>query len=93
MTDEGGVIVYGRSDATLNPGGVRIGTAEIYRPLEPLPDILEALAVGKKSDGDEAIWLFVVLQEGVTLDDAPRETHQNAHPRGSKPAARAQKDF
>ena len=70
MTDEGGVIVYGRSDATLNPGGVRIGTAEIYRPLEPLPDILEALAVGKKSDGDEVIWLFVVLQEGVTLDDA-----------------------
>ena len=67
ITEQGGVIVYGRSDATLNPGGVRIGTAEIYRPLESLPEIIEACAVGKKEQGDEVIWLFVVLQEGETL--------------------------
>ena len=85
LTDEGGVIVYGRSDATLNPGGVRIGTAEIYRPLEPLPDILEALAVGKKSDGDEVIWLFVVLQEGVTLDDALEKRIRTLIREGSSP--------
>jgi len=46
---------------------VRIGTAEIYRPLESLPEIIEACAVGKKEQGDEVIWLFVVLQEGETL--------------------------
>ncbi|MBS3933534.1 MAG: acetoacetate--CoA ligase [Truepera sp.] len=69
ITPRGGVIVYGRSDATLNPGGVRIGTAEVYRPLEPLPEVLEALAVGKKEGHDEAIWLFVVLAAGLTLDE------------------------
>ena len=68
MTPQG-VIVYGRSDATLNPGGVRIGTAEIYRPLQTLSEVMESLAVGKKEDGDEVIWLFVVLREGVTLDE------------------------
>ncbi len=67
LTLQGGVVVYGRSDATLNPGGVRIGTAELYRPLEPLSEVLEATAVGKKEGEDEVIWLFVVLQEGVTL--------------------------
>ncbi|HEY8551549.1 MAG TPA: hypothetical protein VIL35_16440, partial [Vicinamibacterales bacterium] len=70
ITQEGGVIVYGRSDATLNPGGVRIGTAEIYRPLEKIPEIVEALAVGKREGDDEVIWLFVVLQRGTTLDEA-----------------------
>ena len=64
-----GIVVYGRSDATLNPGGVRIGTAEIYRPLQTLSEVMESLAVGKKEDGDEVIWLFVVLREGVELDD------------------------
>ena len=68
VTDEG-IVVYGRSDATLNPGGVRIGTAEIYRPLQALSEVMEALAVGKKEDGDEVIWLFVVLREDVTLDE------------------------
>ena len=68
LTPEG-VVVYGRSDATLNPGGVRIGTAEIYRPLQSVPEVTESLAVGKKEEGDEVIWLFVVLREGVTLDD------------------------
>ncbi|HEX7003288.1 MAG TPA: acetoacetate--CoA ligase [Trueperaceae bacterium] len=70
VTPEGGVVVYGRSDATLNPGGVRIGTAEIYRPLEAVPEVVEAAAVGKRVDGDESIWLFVVLGSGVELDDA-----------------------
>ena len=68
MTKEG-IVVYGRSDATLNPGGVRIGTAEVYRPLQSLSEVMESLAVGKKEDGDEVIWLFVVLREGVTLDE------------------------
>ena len=69
ITEQGGVIVYGRSDATLNPGGVRIGTAEIYRPLEKLGEVLEACAVGKRENGDESIWLFLVLREGVVLTD------------------------
>lgn len=70
ITPQQGVVVYGRSDATLNPGGVRIGTAEIYRPLEAIDAVLEAAAVGKREDGDEVIWLFVVLREGVSLDEA-----------------------
>ncbi|MEX2541603.1 MAG: acetoacetate--CoA ligase [Trueperaceae bacterium] len=74
MTPEGGVVVFGRSDATLNPGGVRIGTAEVYRPLDELPEVLEAAAVGRRQDGDESIWLFVVLAEGVPLDEELVET-------------------
>jgi acetoacetyl-CoA synthetase len=70
ITAHRGVVVYGRSDATLNPGGVRIGTAEIYRPLEAIPEIVEALAVGKREGDDEVIWLFVVLRAGARLDDA-----------------------
>jgi acetoacetyl-CoA synthetase len=70
ITPQRGLVVYGRSDATLNPGGVRIGTAEIYRPLEAMPDIVEGLAVGKRDGDDEVIWLFVVLRAGVVLDDA-----------------------
>jgi len=70
ITPRGGIVVYGRSDATLNPGGVRIGTAEIYRPLETMPEIVEGLAIGKREGDDEVIWLFVVLRAGVTLDDA-----------------------
>ncbi|MCA9838518.1 MAG: acetoacetate--CoA ligase, partial [Trueperaceae bacterium] len=69
LTEQGGIIVYGRSDATLNPGGVRIGTAELYRPLEVISEIIEACAIGKKTGQDEEIWLFVVLQEGHTLDE------------------------
>ena len=72
ITPERGIIVFGRSDATLNPGGVRIGTAEIYRPLETLAEIVEALAVGRRVDEDEEIWLFVVLRPGVALDDTLR---------------------
>ncbi len=69
-TPTGGIVVYGRSDATLNPGGVRIGTAEIYRPLEHVGAVVEAAAVGRREDGDESIWLLVVLREGRALDEA-----------------------
>jgi acetoacetyl-CoA synthetase len=73
LTAHDGVIIYGRSDAVLNPGGVRIGTAEIYRQVEQLPEILESLVIGQRWDGDERIVLFVRLREGVVLDDALRE--------------------
>ena len=69
-TEHDGLIIYGRSDATLNPGGVRIGTAEIYRQVEQLPEIVESLAVGQEWEGDERIVLFVRLAPGATLDDA-----------------------
>src|SRR5690606_15232561 len=62
-------IIHGRSDATLNPGGVRIGTAEIYRQVETLPQIREALVVSQDWQQDVRLVLFVVLQEGVSLDE------------------------
>jgi acetoacetyl-CoA synthetase len=71
ITERGGVIVYGRSDATLNPGGVRIGTAEIYRQVESMEEIVDSVVVGKNTpDADVEICLFVVLREGLTLDAA-----------------------
>ncbi len=73
ITERGGVIIYGRSDATLNPGGVRIGTAEIYRQVEQVPEVLESVAVGQQWQGDERVVLFVRLREGITLDDELRE--------------------
>jgi acetoacetyl-CoA synthetase len=73
LTEHEGMIIYGRSDAVLNPGGVRIGTAEIYRPVEGLPEILESLAVGQEWNNDVRIVLFVKLREGITLDTALTE--------------------
>ncbi len=71
FTEHGGIIVYGRSDATLNPGGVRIGTAEIYRQLDGMPEIADSVVVGKRAaDADVEICLFVVIRPGLTLDDA-----------------------
>ncbi|MBI4967275.1 MAG: acetoacetate--CoA ligase [Rhodospirillales bacterium] len=70
ITPHGGIIVYGRSDATLNPGGVRIGTAEIYRQVEQLPEVVEALVIGQDWDHDVRVVLFVRLREGVALDPA-----------------------
>lgn len=70
ITSHDGIIIYGRSDATLNPGGVRIGTAEIYRQVEQLPEVLESLVIGQDWQGDVRVVLFVRLQEGVALDDA-----------------------
>jgi acetoacetyl-CoA synthetase len=69
ITDNGGMIIHGRSDAVLNPGGVRIGTAEIYRQVEKLDEILESIAIGQKWDGDVRVVLFVVLRQGSVLDD------------------------
>jgi len=68
ITDSGGVVVFGRSDATLNPGGVRIGTAEIYRIVEAMDEITESVVVGKKKNGDVEVLLFVVLKEGIKLE-------------------------
>jgi len=73
FTSHGGAIIFGRSDATLKPGGVRIGTAEIYRQVEQLPEILESLAVGQTWDGDERIVLFVRLAPGAALDAGLRK--------------------
>ncbi len=69
ITDNGGMIIHGRSDAVLNPGGVRIGTAEIYRQVEKLDEVLESIAIGQNWDGDVRVVLFVVLRKGVKLDD------------------------
>ena len=69
-TPSGGYTISGRSDAVLNPGGVRIGTAEIYRPVEGLDEVEEALAVGQSWQGDVRVVLFVTLRAGLTLDDA-----------------------
>ena len=70
MTQHGGLVILGRSDATLNPGGVRIGTAEIYRQVEQLPEVIESLVVGQDWEGDVRVVLFVRLREGCTLDQA-----------------------
>jgi acetoacetyl-CoA synthetase len=82
ITPQNGLVIYGRSDATLNPGGVRIGTAEIYREVEQLPEIVESIVVGQDitTDGDRdvRIVLFVRLREGLTLDQALRERIKKA---------------
>lgn len=70
LTEHDGMIIYGRSDAVLNPGGVRIGTAEIYRQVEQVHEVLESLACGQRWDGDERVVLFVKLREGIALDDS-----------------------
>jgi acetoacetyl-CoA synthetase len=86
LTDHGGYIITGRSDATLNPGGVRIGTAEIYRQVEALEEILEAIVIGQAWDGDTRVVLFVRLKPGFALDEALRRKirariRDNASPR------------
>jgi acetoacetyl-CoA synthetase len=73
ITPRGGLIVHGRSDAVLNPGGVRIGTAEIYRQLERIAGIAESVAIAQQWQGDVRIVLFVRLREGLVLDEALRE--------------------
>ena len=86
ITNYGSVIVYGRSDATLNPGGVRIGTAEIYAPVEAMPEIADSLVIGQKWEDDIRIILFVVLAEGQALtedlkDRIKKTIRQNTTPR------------
>ncbi len=77
LTAHDGLIFYGRSDATLNPGGVRIGTAEIYRQVEQLPEVMESLVIGQDwppgEVGDVRVILFVRLQDGLVLDQALTE--------------------
>jgi acetoacetyl-CoA synthetase len=68
LTEHDGLVITGRSDATLNPGGVRIGTAEIYRQVEQLPEVVESLVVGQEWEGDVRIVLFVRLRQGAELD-------------------------
>jgi acetoacetyl-CoA synthetase len=82
---EGGVVISGRSDTTLNPGGVRIGTAELYRAVEPLDQITDAIACDREIDGDTEIVLFVQLEEGAELDDELRQTIRDAIKRANTP--------
>ncbi len=69
QTASGGFVIHGRSDAVLNPGGVRIGTAEIYRQVEKLDEVIESIAIGQQWEDDVRVVLFVVLREGISLDD------------------------
>lgn len=86
VNDRGGVVIYGRSDATLNPGGVRIGTAEIYRQVEQFEEIADSLVIGQNWENDVRVILFVKLVVGVELSDAlandiRRTIRENASPR------------
>jgi acetoacetyl-CoA synthetase len=86
LTVHQGLIIYGRSDAVLNPGGVRIGTAEIYRQVEQLDEVVESLAIGQDWAQDVRVVLFVKLREGMMLDDAlihciKQQIRQNTTPR------------
>jgi acetoacetyl-CoA synthetase len=86
ITANGGLIIHGRSDATLNPGGVRIGTAEIYAQVERIPEVVEALAIGQEWDNDVRVVLFVRLKPGVALDagltaEIKRQIREGASPR------------
>jgi len=69
LTEDGGLVIHGRSDSVLNPGGVRIGTAEIYRQVEKLDEIVESIAIGQNWKDDVRVVLFVILRDGVDLDD------------------------
>ena len=86
ITNHNGLIIHGRSDATLNPGGVRIGTAEIYAQVESIPDVAEALAIGQDWDNDVRVVLFVRLAAGKVLDDKlvaliKKQVREGASPR------------
>ena len=86
LTAHDGMIIHGRSDAVLNPGGVRIGTAEIYRQVEQLPEVVESLVIGQDWQHDVRVILFVKLREGLALDEAliariRQQVRQNTTPR------------
>ncbi|MBT8103688.1 MAG: acetoacetate--CoA ligase [Gammaproteobacteria bacterium] len=70
LTEHGGIIIHGRSDAVLNPGGVRIGTAEIYRQVEKLDEIVESIAIGQHWGDDVRVVLFVIVRDGIVLDES-----------------------
>lgn len=84
-TERGGMIIHGRSDATLNPGGVRIGTAEIYAQVEHIPDVVEAIAIGQDFDNDVRVVLFVRLAPGAVLDGALEARIRTAIRTGASP--------
>ena len=73
LTDADGIVIHGRSDAVLNPGGVRIGTSEIYRQVEKLDEVIESIAIGQNWEDDVRVVLFVVLRDEVSLDDAVQQ--------------------
>jgi acetoacetyl-CoA synthetase len=86
LTEHDGIVIHGRSDAVLNPGGVRIGTSEIYRQVEQIDEVLESLVIGQDWQGDVRVVLFVRLREGTELDDELRariadRIRHNATPR------------
>ncbi|RLA46549.1 MAG: acetoacetate--CoA ligase [Gammaproteobacteria bacterium] len=86
ITENNGIIIHGRSDAVLNPGGVRIGTAEIYRQVEKVDAVIDSICIGQKWDDDVRVVLFVVLRQGLTLDEELTKTirstiRANATPR------------
>ena len=86
LTDRGTLVIYGRSDAILNPGGVRIGTAEIYRQVEKLDSVVESIVIGQDWDGDTRVVLFVRLRDGLRLTasieaDIKKMIRANATPR------------
>ncbi len=86
MTPQGGLVIHGRSDSVLNPGGVRIGTAEIYRQVERLDEVVESIAIGQNWQDDVRVVLFVLLKQGIDLDDEliariRKTIRENATPR------------
>jgi acetoacetyl-CoA synthetase len=86
ITEHGGIVIYGRSDAVLNPGGVRIGTAEIYRQVESLDEVVESLVIGQDWEGDVRVVLFVKLRDGLPLSEdlvarLKRRIRENTTPR------------
>lgn len=85
FTENGGMIIHGRSDATLNPGGVRIGTAEIYAQVEQIDEVIEALAIGQQWDGDTRVVLFVRLRDGISLSDELQNSIKSAIRSGATP--------
>jgi acetoacetyl-CoA synthetase len=84
-TANGGFVIFGRSDSTLNPGGVRIGTAEIYRQVENLDEVLESLCVGQDWEDDVRVVLFVKLREGITLDEGLQDRIRKAVKQNTTP--------
>jgi acetoacetyl-CoA synthetase len=84
-TPHGGMIIHGRSDATLNPGGVRIGTAEIYAQVEQVPEVIESICIGQDHDSDVRVILFVRLREGVVLDRALSDVIKHKIRTGASP--------
>jgi acetoacetyl-CoA synthetase len=84
-TESGGFLIFGRSDAVLNPGGIRIGTAEIYRQVEQLPEILESLCIGQDWQDDVRIVLFVKLRDGIAFDEALQQKIRDQIRRNTTP--------